>query len=514
MVRHLLPATPPSFTILSAISFLIFLLFFVSYAPLTFDEAFNATLALSLSHGMGYGSHLGGTYSGFNPYISTGFLFIAPFSLVLALVGPSIMSAHLYSLGVTFLFFVTALAYARKLHPWLPLAVIFLSVSFLDHGKTDLFDGPSVRSLPEPLYGLWFQFLGNMSGSWAAIACVLGCVSSSQATWRRLLSVFLWAVFSCNSKMVDFLPLASSLACIFLLAPKVTWSSTLSGGLGAFVGLKLNTWLAQAVLDTEAFSTHKQIAADFFRSNQRPYHDLMCEPSWSAVLALARNARTYWAPASHYISDTLMVVTGVLFAVSACLLFRYRRQGSNEMMLRLLIAFGVSSLVTIFWWAAIPGAPIRHLTAATPFVVVTLAVAVVGVLANSPIRLRAASSGILTMLFVVVLYQKLHAAYPYFSASIKARREQTEVSALVQQQPARKHNSTLCGDGWWYPHEISFLSNSPEMISCASDIQRQVVIPKHLFPQEVRNQRRSGMCNNSYSGSYYEVFLCGPWERG
>jgi hypothetical protein len=92
------------------------------------------------------------------------------------------------------------------------------------------------------------------------------------------------------------------------------------------------------------------------------------------------------------------------------------------------------------------------------------------------------------------------------------RTEQGEVARLVKSESTRQKKKSLCGEGWWYPHEISFLTGSPKAISCGVDRALGVVIPKHIFPADIASQLVSQRCEKTFSGAYYDLVFCARKE--
>jgi hypothetical protein len=88
------------------------------------------------------------------------------------------------------------------------------------------------------------------------------------------------------------------------------------------------------------------------------------------------------------------------------------------------------------------------------------------------------------------------------------REEQRDVAHVIRSKSVREKKKPLCGEGWWYPHEILFLTGSPKTVSCGADRALGVVIPKHIFPAAIASQLISERCEKTFSGTYYDLAYC------
>jgi hypothetical protein len=504
--------TPKSLTCIAGTLFLVLLATFAFLTPLTFDDGYNATVALSFAKGRGYGTHTGGIFQAFNPLITTGAFFIAPFSLLLMLVG--INSAHSqlvlvqsYSLAVTFLFFSIALYYAQRIHRHLPLTLIFLSAVFLVHGKTDVVPQTSVASLPSPPYGLWFQFLGNMSGTWALIAGITASVSSGGSRWLRYVLVFLCAAFACNAKMVHVLPSTVAFVTLCVVAPSRFWALALCGFAGIAVGAKGDTWLAWMSLTPEAFQAYRVTAQSFVASNVSVYSQLFSSPSVEHVATILATIPSNIPGACSYVGGLLLIAALGVSVVAGSLRVIRRDVFAGELMF-LFVACAAAALTVILWWASMPAAPTRFLTSAPPLVVMAAAVAFTAVWNSKLVAWRVGGCVSVAVIALSFAYQGLGNMVAASRTGVLVRKEQLEVATLVRAESERYKARPLCGAGWWYPHEISFLTGSPKTIACEHDRATRVVVPKHIFPAAVGAQLSSKGCPSVFTGAYYDLALC------
>jgi len=480
-----------------------------SNAPLTFDEGFNANVALSLAEGLGYATHVGGDVFPFNPLISTGSLYIAPFSLALILAGPGITTVHLYSLAVTFFFFVVALLYSSRFHRYLPLMLLLMSAAFLFHGKSDLVPGSPITSIPEPPYGLWYQFLGNMAGAWAAIAAILAATAPGLRQSKHLPVLFLCAVFACNAKMIHALPLTVGLTTIFALAPRLQWRSLVTGLGGVFVGIKLDRLLAASTLNSADLQRHAEAARAFFRENLGFYVDFLNAPSAMVFRSIVENIGMNLREGVRYSGESLLMGMILLVGFSALILLRIKDLPNRGAFGRLLAALSVSSITVLLWWAGIPDAPVRFLTPVAPFAVGAAAVAFVVVCRGTTGWRRAAIGCATVYLLALTVVEHLPSLRAATELGEGVGREQRIAADISAQVAAKLPNRFLCGDGWWYPHEIVFLSGSPKTTRCGGTSPRLVVIPKHIFPGDVRAQLSTPGCRDVIRGAFYDVSVCG-----
>lgn len=506
----LAPLTLQSATFSAAALFLALLAFFAWQTPLTFDDAFNANVALSLAKGRGYGTHTGGSFVGFNPLITSGAFFISPLALPLLFVKPSITLIQCYSLGVTYLFFGITLYFSWRIQRYIPLILIVFSAAFLMHGKTDIVEHTQAASLPAPPYGLWFQFLGNLPGTWALIAATTICASKAGSPLLRHLLVFCCAAFACNAKMVHALPMAIALGAAFTCAPKRLWSLVLVGCLGILAGVKGDSWLAWVALEPEDFQMHRAAAQSFVTRNLPAYSRFFEAPSIGGFIDIVAQIPKNLGAMSGYVGEGLLIVMIFSLCMVAILLSVARRSPPPRELLVVLIANGAAAAAVIAWWASMPGAPTRFLTSAAPLVAATSAAACAVVLSYGGTWWRALTVTTVGAVVTYSLFQGLDAATASSHTGSVVRAEQQEVARLVRAKSTGHRKQPLCGDAWWYPHEITFLNGAPKTISCALDRARRVVIPKHIFPAQVITERISPLCHTAFSGLYYELALCKP----
>jgi len=502
---------PGKSAILVAVLFLHLLLFFALQTPLTFDDAFNANVALSVAQGNGYGTHVGGEFVPFNPYISTGALFIAPLSVVLHVLGTSISTVAVYSLLVAFFFFSMALVYSWRLHRYAPLMIVILSAAFLADGKTDLVGGTKTPNLPAPVYGLWFQFLGNMSGIWSAMAAIILCAGVDRARFRDLVVIFACTTFACNSKVVHALPCAVMLAVLCISLPRVMWPAFLVGLLGICAGVRADAWFAKAALDAESFDRYRASAREFFIMNQGFYVGFLRSPSWQGVTSIVENIVNNWWSAVRYVGRPLVLAAFVTMCV--CLAsYRAATRPMRRGLLRLVFALLCASVGVILWWSGLPGAPTRFLTSVAPLLTVATASALCVALCSAPRVRRGVSIVVVAACVAVASYRIVHRAPKALAFGRAVRTEQIKVAQIAKE--ARELDSTklVCGMGWWYPHEISFLSGSPSTIPCGANFGALSVLPKHIVPREVIPIIRPSSCRKDFSGKFYNLAVCGPLE--
>jgi hypothetical protein len=501
-------SAPTVATLIAASLFFLLLLACTYVAPLTFDDAYNSNVALSLAKGRGYGTYTGGSFVAFNPLISTGVFFIAPFALPLRLLGPSIDITQLYSLVVTFLFFSISLHQASKLHRYLPLVVIVLSATFLVNGKTDLVANTQVAGIPAPPYGLWFQCIGNMAGTWALIAATLGCVSRTGSKRVRIAIIFFCMAFACNAKIIHALPGGIALLTLLLCSPKRYWQAVAVGYVGILIGMQADSWLAWLTLGSASFQVHRANAQGFVASNIGVYAQLLRSPSIDGlqeiVGTIPANFPAAIASAGRALCLFTALVAGVLLV--GCAVNRGTRYSKE--LFHVSLVCGSAGAAVLVWWSGIPLAPERFLTCVPPLIVMSLAAAFLAVFQGVSFAWRVGVSLGMGALTAYGVYQTVEQFLAAGRIGKIVRAEQREVANLIKVESHGDKKSPLCGEGWWHPHEISFLTASPRTISCALDRARRVVIPKHIFPVEVSSQMVSLHCEPRFSGTYYDVAFC------
>lgn len=501
---------PATATVLTAALFFLALLLVAFKAPLTFDEGFNANVALSLAQGLGYGTHAGGAFTPFNPRVSTGLLFIAPFSIPLILAGPSIAILQVYSLGLTSLFLGIALIYGFRIHRCFPLVLLLLSATYLFHGKSDLVPGSSVPSIPEPPFGLWHQFLGNMAGAWAAIAAVIIAAAAPVLTRsKHLVVLFLCAVFACNAKMMHTLPLAVALVTLLVCTPRLSWPAVLIGLCGVLVGMKLDPTVAALTMSASELKEYRAAALEFFLEYQGTYVEFFSAPSMAYLDYILKNIGAQWRGAVEYVESGLFVLLFVSAFVGVVAQLRTKATASTGVVIRLVGALVLSSLAVIVWWAGIPEAPIRFLTPIAPLVVGATAAAVVAACSLARGWGRGVVCCLAGYLVVATMVGRIEPVRSAMSIGMTVREEQVVVAGVSKQISSESPPKPLCGAEWWYPHEISFLADSPTTTWCGANFPRLVVVPKHIYPAGIGAAMLAEGCGGTSLGTFYDLAVCG-----
>ncbi len=447
-------------------AFVALLLFLSSRTPMTFDDAFNANVALSLANGDSYATRYGDSITPFNPYISTGSFFISPYSIILRFFGPNHFGLQAYSLGVSLIFFSISVWFAR-IGRMLPFLLIAFSVVFLVHGKTDLIDPTIVTNLSSPLFGLWFQFLGNMAGSWALVAATLACAHGCSASNRRLGVIFGLSAFAVNAKMVHALPLMVATFMLLLTSALRSWRQVLCAIAGGGVGLRSDSWMAWFFLDAEQFLQYQNNAKAFFVKYQGLYSELLLSPRWDLFLTVIKTIPARFGPAVEYVGLPLLVAAGLATAISIGGSVNSEPTCSVRSIRRAQLAIVAAACAVLLWWCGMPQAPSRFLTVVPPLLVSAVAVGLGGLLETRP----SIHPQVTRAIFLVILCFVGWTAVSYCRVSSRRsyalRLEQQNVASMVKELGGTDRRKRLCGEGWWYPHEISFLTGSPDTIPCS-----------------------------------------------
>jgi hypothetical protein len=308
--------------------------------------------------------------------------------------------------------------------------------------------------------------------------------------------------------MVHALPAATALAVVFVCSPKTRWLAVLAGYIGIYVGVKADTWLAWITLGAEGFQAHKVTAKGFVSSNLGVYSQFLASPSIASLLDILATIPKNLAAAKSYVGGELLSATALTLIGLGSLAAAARRALCQREMLHVLLAFAAASTAVVIWWSGMPSAPTRFLTSVAPLSVVSLAAAIVALLSSCRTLWRTVVMLGVGIFLIYSTSQLEHRGGFDSRVGQAVREEQREVAQVLRITSAREKKKPLCGEGWWYPHEISFLTASPKTISCGVDRASGVVIPKHIFPAEIASQLFSERCEKAFSGAYYDLAYC------
>jgi hypothetical protein len=487
-----------------------FFLFYISrFIPLTFDDAFNANVSLSFATGRGYATHAGEIPIPFNPRISTGMLFIGPYSAIIWAFGASIGGLQAYSLLVSFFFFTIAWWQARKIDSGFALILIIFSFLFLKLGKTDLVTGTAIPNLPPPPYGFWIQFLGNMAGIWAVIGTILLCSADSPTSLRRLLATFCLTVFAVNAKIIHALPLIVALGILLLGRTRQTRWGVFVAILATLLGVRSEPLIAWINLDSEQFHQYEDGARAFFDAYQGLYRELLLSPRWELCKTILGTIPMRIGLAAEYIGLPLLIVYGFVVTVSVVGFLHSKDTATTKILVRAELAMAAAALAVVLWWCGMPQAPSRFLSVVAPLLVTAAAAASARLLQTYLWIHRPAVFVFLLIVMPLFCWSSMQHDIPALRWAYAVRREQQQVNLIVKENRVGDTLMPLCGHDWWYPHEISFLIGKPVTISCSRRTPRVVVMPRHIFPDTIRNVLISSDCTTVHSGEFYEVAHCG-----
>jgi hypothetical protein len=383
-----------------------------------------------------------------------------------------------------------------------------LSVVFLYHGKTDLVGNVVTPNLAEPVYGFWYQFLGNMSGTWALIAAVAVMVSQARQSFLRLTLIAFLSTFAVNSKLVHALPLFAAAVTFFLFAPKSNFLRLSASIVGVFIGAKLNRWIAFMELDRLSFEQMNAASAVFMSGNLPEYTHFFDSPSATLLLRMIKRIPENGENAISFVGLPLVLlyVATVLVVLFSFVLSCHEK--INRAAFKAFLAFSTSSIAVIIWWSTMSSAPTRFLSSAPPLIVA----AIVTGLCSISFRRNFGGTALKISLAIIALivFLQLRLNFYSLSASIKrgreARAEQIAVRRVVLDADSHERKLPLCGLDWWQPHETAFLISSARTVSCLVSETTLAVVAKHIYPSAVSTTFDS--CIPLYEGRFYDVRKC------
>lgn len=446
------------------VPFAAFVLFAAVSMPMSFDDAFNATMPLNLAHGRGYASSYGPTFP-FNPSVSSGALFLAPVALPIALFGADMRWPMLYTAAVSLILYLFLLRSLHAHEPRAALATGILVPFLLWQGKNDPVVAGDV--VPVPPYGFWYQLLGNLPGALALALAMSLLLDRAPTTLKRSLAVVALIIFAVNAKQMHIV----SLACMLLVwavlpadgAPALPrcrarlrrTAAALALLAAGWFGLWFNRVAAWLLLDAQAF--HRFVASESHLLNEqggaaKALSFLQTAPLLRVVREVVWNA----LHAAPFLGLALAPLLAAVVLGTTILAWRSRATSSLARLALVLIG-GIAGHSV--WWVSRPWPPQRHLTA-----IAVLACFAAG----CGFGLAAAGSNeskrprLLWRLALVLLgaagATNVLPLLDGWGELRQYRSEQVAAAAALQRLAAEYPGASFCGVGWWVPREQTYLA--------------------------------------------------------
>jgi hypothetical protein len=446
-----------------------FVLVAAACMPMSYDDAYNATVPLNLLRGKGYSTSFPGP-ARFDPEISSGAAFLAPAAVPMALFGAGMRSPMLYTGLLSLALYLFLL---RSLHEHAPRAALStaLLVPFtLWHGKNDTVVMES--ALPPPPFGYWYQLLGNLPGLLALALAMSLLLERRPLNAGRALVVAALTFFAVNAKAMHAVPLAAMVLLFVMLpadasdgsaaAPSRRGRVAIALGLLAagWCGLRFNRGLAWLFLDGQAFRGF----AD------RETASLARASGMTGLLSIAPARLPLWLlrtvtwnalRAVQFLGGAVQgtMIVAALVATALAAWRAVRRCPLARLTLVLLAGAGAH----LAWWACAPSHPTRRLTAVAGLACFALAGGLAlwhGARDANPARRRPRARiwwGALGLLCAAGA-PNLLAALGGWSALREYRNEQHGAAAALERLAAAHPDAAFCSPGWYVPRELTYLA--------------------------------------------------------
>lgn len=447
-----------------------FILFAAARMPMSYDDAFNATLPLNLLRGNGYASHFGRIIP-FDTAVTSGAAFLSPAGLPMAVFGTGMQWPMLYAGALCLALYLWLLNNLHRHTPQAALATAILVPFVVWHGKNDPVVGGDF--LPAPPFGYWYQLLGNLPGLLALAVAMSLLLDRAPITAKRFVAIVGLAVFAVNAKAMHLVPLVAMVLTWAALpsevgttvpgsAPRLRRLAIALGLLAAgCFGLCLNRVLVWVFLNGEAVES--------FVANETA---LLSAKSGTAALAssrlttlphlLAKSIARNPGRARDFLGDGLQVAAmlAALIATAVAAL-QSTRQSSVA---RLGLVFFVGAAAHFIWWVSLPAAPTRHLTPVPGLVCFAVGcgfglwwVGVRPTPADAHRRRRIAWSVALALLCAVGT-PRLSAALGAWNELREYRNQQLIAAAVLNRLVAEYPDAAFCAPGWWVPRDLTYLA--------------------------------------------------------
>ncbi len=481
-----------------------FILFAAARMPMSYDDAFNATLPLNLLRGNGYSSHFDGIEP-FDPAISSGAAFLGPAALPMGLFGTGMQWPMLYT-GVLCL--ALYLCLLRRLHRHAPpaaLATAILVPLTLWQGKNDRVVTGDI--LPAPPYGYWYQLLGNLPGLLALALALTLLVKPGPMPARRWIAILALAAFGVNAKLMHVIPLVAMVVAWAVLpsgdggtasTPTMRRRRRFTVGLSvlaaAWCGFWFNRALAWTFLDRAAFTQFATQETQFLIAHN-PAAVLLSVPR-SALPGVLTNALLQNAPRAFDLFGGQLqfaVTLAGLVAAGAVAL----RQGRRHAIARLGLVFTAGAVAHFLWWVCLPDSRSHHLTPVFGLVCFALGC---GFGSWHPSgsdgpRWRQVAWGAALALVCAVGAPRVVGALGAWGELRAYRNQQINAAATLRRLAGEYPDATFCAPGWWLPRQLMYLA--PEdtrycnlnRFSRDAPGRRILMLSTNLWPMELDDVR-------------------------
>jgi hypothetical protein len=448
------------------VPFAFFVLLAAARMPMSYDDAYNATVPLNLVRGHGYATSFAGLEP-FNPSISSGAAFLAPAALPIALFGAQMHWPMLYAalLCLTLSSFLL-----RSMHthsPQAALAAALLAPFMLWQGKNDVVALGDV--LPPPPFGYWYQLLGNLPGILALALAMSLLVERAPRRAARSIAIVALVLFGVNAKVMHIIPLAA-MAAMWAALPLDRRDSTPATrarlrrlGLAlvliaaGWLGLRLNRMLAWLVLDGATF--RNVLASENALLEGRVPALPSLRPA--ELFAFAKIFSWNCLRAVPFLGGALQApMTFVLLVTTALTARRFAAESSLARLALVLLAGAAAH----FGWWVMSSAAFRHLTPVAGLAWLALGCGLG--LSWLDLRRHAAGTfarhgllwGCLLALLCVAGAPNLVAALGGWKELRDHKNEQLSATAALERLVEGYPDAAFCSSGWYVPRELTYLA--------------------------------------------------------
>ncbi len=481
-----------------------FVVFAAARMPMSYDDAFNATLPLNLLRGKGYASHFGGLEP-FDPAISSGAAFLAPAALPMRLFGTGTQWPMLYTAALCLALYLCLLRRLHRAAPWAALATAILVPFRLWQGKNDQVVAGNI--LPGPPFGYWYQLLGNLPGLLALVVAMSLLVKPGPLALRRWVAVLGLTAFAVNAKVMHLIP---------LVAMVVTWALMPSGDFSAAsqptsarrrraaIGLSLlaagwcgfwfNRALAWIFLDGAAFRDFATQETQFLIAHN-PAAALLSVPG-AALPGVLTDALLRNAPRAFDLFGGRLQVAVTLAGLLAtgAVALRQVRQCAIARLGLVLIA-GAAAHFT--WWVCQPEPRSHHLTPVPGLACFALGCGF-GLWRPSmtdAYRWRQVKWGATLALVCAVGAPRVVGALGGWGELREYRNQQINAAATLGRLAGEYPDAAFCAPGWWVPRQLTYLAPADtrycdiNRLSRDAPGRRILMLATNLWPTELDDVR-------------------------